>query len=156
MSGRKATAAIACIAQPGDAPPLPAIGFITGQSVLESPPAWFANWRRSQASAPACLTSKRIVQTPHELSASERLSILQQIDHHRSWRSLNDRRLCVRCTKPFNGFDVILQRLADGDYHAACPTLGCDSHPQHWLFYGSDLHPGQAAEVRGEVDFTEW
>jgi hypothetical protein len=96
------------------------------------------------------------MQKHDQLSTTERLAILQTLDHHRRWRSLNDRRLCVRCTKPFNGFEILLQRQPDGSYHAACPTPGCDSHPQHWLFYGSDLHPGQAAEVTGEVDFTEW
>jgi hypothetical protein len=93
---------------------------------------------------------------PNELSASERLAILQSVDSHRTWHSLNDRRLCIRCTKPFSGFQVRLRSQPDGSYRASCPTPGCDSVPQHWLFYGTDLHPGQAAEATGEMDFASW
>jgi hypothetical protein len=91
-----------------------------------------------------------------ELSTAERLAVLQALDHHRTWHSLNDRRLCVRCAKPFNGLEIHLCREPDGSYHASCPTPGCDSLPKHWLFYGTDSHSGSAVEASGEVDFASW
>jgi len=91
-----------------------------------------------------------------QLTSPERLTILQALDHHRSWRSLNDRRLCVRCAKPFNGMEICLRLQADGSYRAFCPTPGCDSLPQHWLFYGTDAHSVAAVEASGEMDFAGW
>lgn len=91
-----------------------------------------------------------------ELSTAERLAILQAIDPHRTWRSLSDRRLCVRCAKPFSGSELRLHRQSDDSYCASCPTPGCDSLPKHWLSYGTDSHSGSAVETSGEMDFASW
>lgn len=93
---------------------------------------------------------------PDELSTSERLAILQGIDHYRKWHSLNDRRLCIRCAKSFNGLQLRLHHQADGSYRVSCPTPGCDGLPKHWLFYGTDSHSGTAVEASGEMDFASW
>ncbi len=94
-----------------------------------------------------------------EISAEERLALLQSLDQRRAWHSLSDRRLCVRCTKAFSGSEVQLHRRSDGSYELRCPTHGCDSTSAHWLYYGSEVHP-KRAEARPladtEIDFADW
>ena len=94
-----------------------------------------------------------------EIPAGERLALLQSLDHQRAWRSLSDRRICVRCTKTFRGWDVRVQRRGDGSYEMRCPTDGCDSSSAHWLYYGSELHPERPEPTPlpgAEVDFADW
>jgi hypothetical protein len=94
-----------------------------------------------------------------QLSAAERLAVLQMIDTHRAWHSLLDRRLCRRCTKSFRGWEVRLEQKADGGYDLRCPTEGCDSPPEHWPHYGTDNHADRSTPSplpEAEVDFSNW
>jgi len=137
-----------------------AIGFITGRSA----PGWgklppgppvsrlLVFWQRMNREQTAGSQGDKI-------PARERLALLQSLDHQRAWRSLSDRRLCVRCTKSFRGWDVKVQRASDGSYELRCPTEGCDSSPAHWLYYGSEIAPERPAPTplpNSEVDFADW
>jgi len=92
-------------------------------------------------------------------SPEERLSILKAHDSRRVWRSLSDRRLCVRCAKSFSGWEVRIRRQTDGQNELLCPTEGCDSSPAHWLYHGAEPHEGHSRFTQArapEVDFSDW
>jgi hypothetical protein len=94
-----------------------------------------------------------------EPSPSERLEILQQTDGHRAWRSLHERRFCVRCTKVFNGYEVKIAIQGNGHHQLQCPTDGCDSMPIHWFFYGSRLasqSTNATLPLQSEIDFGDF
>lgn len=102
-----------------------------------------------RASLPASLTK--------EISAEERLARLQKGDRHRAWRSLDDRRACLRCARAFTGHEVELVTMAGGQRELHCPTIDCDSTPLHWLFCGREPGAPGAARMRRratEVDFA--
>jgi predicted deacylase len=86
-----------------------------------------------------------------EFSPAYRLSLLQNGDSYRTWRSLDDERFCVRCTKLFTGHDLQIVPQADGQFDIHCPTEGCDSVPVHWFFHGTGL--GRSAH--GDSQFGE-
>jgi hypothetical protein len=72
-------------------------------------------------------------------SDEQRLALLRANDEHRDWRSLDDRRFCVRCTRVFDGREVAIANQNGNDDHVLrCPTEDCDSTPLHWLSYGRE------------------
>lgn len=81
-----------------------------------------------------------------EILDKERLARLRDGDGHRTWRSLEDRRFCVRCTRVFNGHEVEIANQNGSDEVLRCPTEGCDSTPLHWLFCGREPGPPAALE----------
>src|SRR5215470_7918581 len=64
----------------------------------------------------------------------DRLSILRAGDRFRKWKSLDDQRVCNVCERQFKGRQVELRRFPGGKYRLCCPTLGCPSEPNHWLY----------------------
>ena len=64
----------------------------------------------------------------------ERLSILRAEDRLRTWRSLDDERLCIICKRKFNGRQVEIRRLGNRKYELHCPTEGCDAKPHLWIY----------------------
>jgi hypothetical protein len=68
------------------------------------------------------------------LKLDDRLSILRAEDRIRTWRSLNDERLCLICKRKFNGRQVEIRRLRDRKYELHCPTEGCNSRPHLWIY----------------------
>ena len=66
----------------------------------------------------------------------DRLTLLRAGDDHRDWRSLDDQRFCLRCTRVFAGREVEIVGGAGGGPVLRCPTEGCDSTTLHWLFCG--------------------
>ena len=84
---------------------------------------------------------------PH-LALDERLSILQTADHFRSWNSLDDKRVCILCDRSFIGRQVEITRSRSGRVHLHCPTEGCNSEPNHWVYPGNPLV--------SETAFQDW
>ena len=95
----------------------------------------------------------------NEIAADNRLAFLRAGDEHRTWRSLDDRRICMRCTKVFSGAEVKITLDHNARPTLHCPSDGCDSTPRDWFFYGSGL-ASDAASARhssgdGEIDFSD-
>jgi hypothetical protein len=74
-----------------------------------------------------------------KFSPDDRLGILRNGDRYRTWHTLEDQRLCVRCTKLFSGHDIRIVPRGAGQFDIHCPSDGCDSDPEHWFFHGSGL-----------------
>lgn len=73
------------------------------------------------------------------LKLDARLAILRAEDRVRSWRSLDDERLCIVCKRKFNGRQVEFRRLRNGKYELRCPTEGCNSRPHLWIYAATPL-----------------
>jgi len=76
--------------------------------------------------------------SPH-LEPEDRLSILRAGDQFRTWKSLDDQRVCILCEKKFNGHGVEITRTGDGRYELHCPTEECNSGPHQWVYSGTPL-----------------
>ena len=68
------------------------------------------------------------------LKLDDRLSILRTEDRFRSWKSLDDERLCIICKRKFNGRQVEIRRAGNRKYQLHCPTEGCNSRPHLWIY----------------------
>jgi len=68
------------------------------------------------------------------LNLDDRLSILRVGDPLRSWKSLDDQRICVLCGRKFKGRQVDIRRLPGGKFKLCCPTVGCPSTPHQWRY----------------------
>jgi hypothetical protein len=91
------------------------------------------------------------------LSADYRLAILRASDQNRLWRSLDERRICMVCTRVFSGQEIRFTTNGDGRYQLHCPAEGCQSAPRDWFFYGSGLRPERAHMTPPqytEIDFN--
>lgn len=69
---------------------------------------------------------------------SNQLRILRQHDTVRTWRSLDDQRVCVLCGREFQGRDIYLHTEHD-QISCHCPTAGCRGQLQHFVFPGNPL-----------------
>ena len=69
-----------------------------------------------------------------QLSAEEKLNLLNQVDRWRPWKSLDDKRLCLGCGRLFHGYEV---EATPGEGGAVmelhCPTQGCQSIALDWI-----------------------
>jgi hypothetical protein len=75
---------------------------------------------------------------PH-LPLDERLLILREADQFRTWRSLDDKRVCILCDKKFSGRQVRITRGRGGRFHLHCPTDGCNAASSQWVYPGNPL-----------------
>ena len=73
------------------------------------------------------------------LKLDDRLSVLRAEDRFRSWRSLDDERLCVVCKRKFSGRQVEIRHLGNRKYELRCPTDGCNSVPHLWIYPATPL-----------------
>jgi len=73
------------------------------------------------------------------LKLDDRLSILRTEDRFRTWRSLDDERLCIICKRKFNGRQVEIRRAGNRKYQLHCPTEGCNSKPHLWIYPATPL-----------------
>jgi hypothetical protein len=84
----------------------------------------------------------------HSISPKEKLRLLQESDHWRTWKSLADERQCVICERMFTGRDVRVTQ----DHHTPpllqCPTPGCSAGPREWI------HPGNP--LTDDVVWQDW
>jgi hypothetical protein len=68
-------------------------------------------------------------------SDAEKLATLQRLDRHRDWRSLEDKRYCLRCGRVISGFEI---RIVPGgetneSEQLKCATPDCESIPMDWV-----------------------
>jgi hypothetical protein len=68
------------------------------------------------------------------LDSQDRLDILRQVDNHRRWYSLDDKRVCAVCDKIISGRQIEI-RGGPEEYTLHCPTPDCPSNFSHWFFY---------------------
>lgn len=73
------------------------------------------------------------------LKLDDRLSVLRIEDRFRTWRSLDDERLCIICKRKFNGWQVEIRRVSNRKYELHCPTEGCNSRPHLWIYPATPL-----------------
>ncbi|PYJ36139.1 MAG: hypothetical protein DME84_11340 [Verrucomicrobia bacterium] len=73
------------------------------------------------------------------LKLDDRLSILRTEDRFRTWRSLEDKRLCIICKRKFNGRQVEIRRAGNREYQLHYPTEGCNSRPHLWIYPATPL-----------------
>jgi hypothetical protein len=71
------------------------------------------------------------------LPLAERLAILQREDGYRTWRSVDDRRVCIFCDRILTGRNVLIRRAHNGSHHVHCPTRGCPGTPREWVYPGN-------------------
>jgi hypothetical protein len=85
---------------------------------------------------------------PIELSDKEKLEILQRFDRFRGWRSLDDKRYCLACTKIITGreMQVIGGTTDSGPERVVCPTPDCNSIPLDWVLPTSEVLAKFASE----------
>ncbi len=67
------------------------------------------------------------------LKLDDRLAVLRAEDRFRTWRALDDERLCIICKRKFNGRQVEIRRASNRKYELRCPTEGCNSRPHLWI-----------------------
>jgi hypothetical protein len=70
-----------------------------------------------------------------ELSAAEKLELLQRLDRYRKWRSLEEKRYCLACGRLIEGRDILIVggTRGTGPLRLTCPTHGCHSIPMDWV-----------------------
>lgn len=69
---------------------------------------------------------------------SDQLRTLRQHDTVRTWRSLDDQRVCVLCGREFRGRDIYVHTEHD-QISCHCPTPGCLGQLHHFVFPGNPL-----------------
>lgn len=73
--------------------------------------------------------------SPVELSAAEKLEILQRLDRYRKWESLDDKRYCLACGQIIDGHGVLVVggTRGTGPLRLICPTHRCHAIPMDWV-----------------------
>jgi len=72
---------------------------------------------------------------PVGLAEKDKLQVLQRLDHFRTWRSLDEKRYCLVCSKIITGeqIRVIGGTRGNEPLRVICPTNGCHSIPMDWV-----------------------
>jgi hypothetical protein len=72
---------------------------------------------------------------PIELSAAEKLEILQRLDRYRKWHSLDEKRYCLACGQLIDGREILVVggTRGTGALRLICPSRGCHSIPMDWV-----------------------
>ena len=72
---------------------------------------------------------------PIELSATEKLEVMQRLDRYRKWASLEEKRYCLACGRLISGRDILIVggTRGTGPLRLICPTTGCHSIPMDWV-----------------------
>jgi hypothetical protein len=75
------------------------------------------------------------VLAPLELAEKDKLQVLQRLDKFRTWRSLDEKRYCLVCSKIITGeqIQVIAGTHGNEPLRVICPTNGCHSIPMDWV-----------------------
>ena len=73
--------------------------------------------------------------TPIEVSAGEKLELLQRLDRYRKWQSLDEKRYCLACGRIIEGRDILVVggTRGTGPLRLVCPTSGCHSIAMDWV-----------------------
>ena len=82
-----------------------------------------------------CHSSVMALVPPIDLAEKDKLSVLQRLDHFRAWRSLDEKRYCLVCSKIITGqqIQVIGGTRGTGPLRVICPTPDCHSIPMDWV-----------------------
>jgi hypothetical protein len=64
---------------------------------------------------------------------TDRLDILRASDHFHEWRSLDDNRVCVVCSRVFSGHEVEISQEGK-EFKLNCPTRDCPSRIHQWVY----------------------
>jgi len=70
-----------------------------------------------------------------KLSDIDKLAALQRLDQFRKWRSLDEKRFCLCCSKIITGHDiqVVGGTRGTGALRIICPTELCQAIPMDWI-----------------------
>jgi len=73
--------------------------------------------------------------SPIEVSAAEKLELLQRLDRYRKWLSLDEKRYCLACGQIIEGRDILIVggTRGTGPLRLICPTRGCHSIAMDWV-----------------------
>ena len=73
--------------------------------------------------------------TVTRLSDDEKLETLRRLDQFRQWRSLDEKRYCLVCSKIIIGREIQVadETHGDGSLSLSCPTERCNSIPMDWV-----------------------
>jgi hypothetical protein len=69
------------------------------------------------------------------LTDADKLEVLRCLDRFRQWRSLDEKRYCLVCSKIIAGRQIQVAggTRANGSLSLSCPTDGCNSIPMDWV-----------------------
>jgi hypothetical protein len=72
---------------------------------------------------------------PTPLPDADRLNALRRLDQFREWRSLDDRRFCLVCSRLITGGQIQVAggTRGNGPLRLSCPTERCNSIPMDWV-----------------------
>jgi hypothetical protein len=70
-----------------------------------------------------------------QLADQDKLETLRRLDQFRHWRSLDDKRYCLGCSKLISGrqIQVIGGTRGNGPLRIICPTQRCPAIPMDWV-----------------------
>jgi len=70
-----------------------------------------------------------------QFADADKLEILRQLDRHRRWRSLDEKRYCLACGLVIQGYDILIVggTRGTGPLRVICPSRGCHSIPMDWV-----------------------
>src|SRR5438552_15399426 len=94
-----------------------------------------------------------------ELAEKDKLQVLQRLDQFRTWRSLDEKRYCLACSKIITGeqIQVIGGARGTGPLRIICPTPDCHSIPMDWVLPTDEvlanLAPREAQRGNARVAF---
>src|SRR6266705_1107519 len=73
--------------------------------------------------------------SPIKLSDGDKMEMLRWLDQFRQWRSLDEKRYCLVCSKIITGqqIQVIGGTRGTGPLRIICPTPDCHSIPMDWV-----------------------
>jgi hypothetical protein len=91
------------------------------------------------------------------LSDEGKLKVLQGLDQHRQWFSLDEKRYCIVCGKILTGRHIQIIGGTDetGPLRAACPTQYCGSIPIDWVRPTDEVLANQVASLSGGVEVQQ-
>ena len=88
------------------------------------------------------------VSTPLQLRDEDKLDLLRYLDEFHYWHSLDDERICKRCSRVITGRQIIVTELQGrrGQLSLKCPTAGCASTIGEWIY----ANPVRAAKQQAD------
>ena len=75
------------------------------------------------------------------LSDAEKLDALRHLDQFRQWRSLDEKRYCLVCSKIITGREIQVAggTRCNGSLTLSCPTARCNSIPMDWVLATDEI-----------------
>ena len=85
---------------------------------------------------------------PLLLAPEDKLDVLRYLDEFHYWHSLDDERICKRCSRTITGRQIIVIKLQGrrGKLSLKCPTAGCASTIGEWIY----ANPVRAAKQQAD------